>query len=546
MQKLLLINCNTHLINAFKDSGYIVKSISVHERDYDIATNLLEMQFDPELILQQEYLGKKVILHGLEKVDCLKIFWSVDTHMNMYWHKYYADLFDCVLTTQKKYTSKLKQLCDAKIEWLPWMGTLQAGVSGVIPHSRREHGLSFVGRVTSQRRSRKWFVDFLKTQYDLSLFDGLNFSEMMETYRNTRIVPNEALFGEVNFRLFEASSAGCAVVTPDVGSELGELFEIGTEIEVYSDVLELKEILDRLTKNPASTALMGMAAYARVLKDHLPIARAAEIVEIAQTTSKRCIPEELAELSLCLCELALGEAGDSNVDWSRLQERFLLLERSLKRDAALFRVFYSTGQTESFMELVRPYLNSETPLTDCYFSATASLCAVKFGQWDVAKYFWYAYAGGSSLVAAKPDDETQLLLHWGDAMNKAGFAMRVGVAFNEAEDIPSCASDCYFAALYRDSDNIQIYKRLANLFGGVMGGEPSRLGFLSHLSLHHPDDWRLSADVGVTNLKIFRLSEGLKELDNARSIAQNKMQERFLKRKLEQELPVYARLINWS
>ncbi|WP_419778591.1 glycosyltransferase family protein [Maridesulfovibrio sp.] len=542
MQKLLLINCNFHLINAFKDLGCIVECISVHERDYDIATKLIEMQYEPELILQQEYLGRRVLLQGLEKLDCLKIFWSVDTHMNMYWHRHYAHLFDCVLTTQKKYTSKLKQTCDTKIEWLPWMGYLQAGGSGIVPHSRREHDLTFVGRVTSQRRSRKWFVDFLKSQYDLCLLDGLNFSQMIEIYSNTRIVPNEALFGEVNFRLFEAASSGCAVVTPNVGDELGELFELGTEIEVYSDVLELKEILDRLTKNPQSASLIGMAAYARVLKDHLPTSRAVEIIKIAHDTRKRNVSDELAELSLCMCELALGEAGDTSVDWDSLQARLLLLESSEMRDAALCRTFCRAGQTGLFMELIRPYLNKSTPENNCYFSMTASLCAVKFRQWDLAKHFWYVYAAANSIVASKPADETDLLMFWGDALNKAGFDMRAGVAFNEIEDIPSCASDCYFAALYLDPDNILIFKRLANLFRGIMGGEPTRLGFLSHLSLHHPDDWRLSAEVGVTNLKIFRLSEGLKELENARSIAQENGQERFLRCKLEQELPAYARL----
>ena len=545
MQKLLLINCTFPLISAFKDLGYIVESISVHSRIYDISAKLKEMQFEPELIFQQEYLGRRVLLQGLEKVNCLKIFWSVDTHMNMYWHGYYAELFDCVLTTQKKYIPKLEQTCDTKIEWLPWMGTLQAGGGSFVPHPRREHSMTFVGRVTNHRRSRKWFVDFLMSHYDLSLLDGLNFSEMMAAYRNTCIVPNEALFGEVNFRIFEAASSGCAVVTPNVGDELGELFEVGSEIEVYSDVLELKEILDRLTKNPSLTASIGMASYARVLKDHLPISRAAKIIQIVHDTVKRNISAEQAEFSLCMCELALGEAGES-VDWENLQKRLLLLERSEIRDAALFRVFYRSGQPGAFMEFVRPYLKSNTPIENCYFSMTASLCAVKFGQWDIAKHFWYMYAAAHSVVAVKPEDEAQLMVYWGDAQYKSGLAMRTGVAFNELKDIPSCASDCYFAALYLDPENIKIFKRLANLFRGVMGGEPSRLGFLSHLSLHHPDDWRLSAEVGLTNLKVFRFSEGLKELENAWNIARKNGQERFLRSKLEQELPAYTQLSNWS
>ncbi|WP_320006099.1 glycosyltransferase [Maridesulfovibrio sp.] len=543
MQKLLLINCTSPLIYAFKDLGYIVESISVHMRTYDIAAKITEMQFEPELILQQEYLGRRVLLQGLERINCLKIFWSVDTHMNMYWHGYYAELFDCVLTTQKKYTLQLKRICNTKIEWLPWMGTLHAGKSGLASHAKREHNVTFVGRVTSHRPSRKWFVDFLTSHYGLHLLDGLNFDEMMAAYRNTRIVPNEALFGEVNFRLFEAASSGCAVVTPNVGDELGELFEIGAEIEVYNDVLELKEILDRLTKKKSATASIGMAAYARILRDHLPISRATKIIQIAHDTAPRSIQADHAEFSLCMCELALGEAGES-VDWGELQRRLISLERSEARDAALFRVFYRLGQPELFMELIKPYLKLNTSIEDCYFNMTASLCAVKFGQWDVAKYFWYMYAAANSMGADKPAEETQLLVYWGDALNKSGITLRVGVAFNELADIPTCASDCYFAALYRDPENKKIFSRLANLFRGVMGGEISRLGFLSHLSLHNPNDWRLSAEVGITNLKVFRFSEGLRELANAVNIAKKNGQERLLRSKLNQELPAYNLLSN--
>ncbi|WP_415713650.1 glycosyltransferase [Maridesulfovibrio sp.] len=547
MHKLLLINCIRPLVDAFEGLGCDVKHFHVQEREFDIAARLAEMDFEPDILLQQEYLGRRLFLRGLHELDCIKIFWSVDTHMNMFWHAYYADLFDCVLTTQKKFVPKLKKECSAAVEWMPWMAipSKPDQGTGLVPHTRREHDITFVGRVSSHRRSRKWFLNFLESRYNLNSVDGLNFAQMMEVYRKTRIVPNEAIFGEVNFRLFEAASSACAVVTPYVGEELGELFEIGSEIAVYNDVLELKVILDRLTKDKSLSGSVGMAAYARVLKDHLPRSRAVSILDIAGNVSKRTISNQREELLLCMCEFLLGEAGDAAVDWNRLLRRLLSLESCELRDATLFRIYTRSGKSELFMKAVRPYLEKNSAGSGCYFNMTASLCAAKLDQWEVAKHFWYTYSSkGKIFSAIRPENNVHLLKLWGEAMYKCGLSIRSGVAFNEIEGIPSCASDCYFAALYRNPSDKDIYNRLGLLFRAVQGGEPDRLGFLSHLSLHYPENWRISADVGILNLKVFRMEEGLTELDNARVLAERSGQERFFKRKMDIEVPLYNKLLN--
>lgn len=548
MHKLFLINCTPPLVDAFIAHGYNVKSLTGQEGKIDVPAKLDAFDFQPDMILQQESLGRRLFLNGLHKVDCTKIFWSVDTHMNMYWHEYYADIFDCVFTTQKKYVQALRNKCGARVEWLPWMAMPSGAAAigaGVVPHTRREHDLTFVGRVTSHRHSRLWFVDFLNENYKLNLENNLNYQQMMGVYRKTRIVPNEALFGELNFRLFEAASCGCAVVNPDVGGGLDELFEIGQEIEVYNDVLELKEILDRLTSNPALSGGLGMAAYARILRDHLPQSRASTICDIAKNIPRREISKEHEKLQLCVSEFLLGEGGGSTVNWDSILRQMVALPQSEKRDAVLLRIFAKSELKDFFMEIVHPYLEKKIVSTDCYFNMSASVSALKLGLWEVAKHFWYSYkAQGRVEEVAKPADDVHLLKLWGDALFKNGQSIRSGVAFDEIDGIPSCASDCFFAALYRRPSDKEIYRKLDIVFTGVKGGEPSRLGFLSHLSLHNPQDWRISAEVAVTNLKVFRLNEGLKELENARIIAQHRDQERFFKRKIELEIPLFSKMVN--
>ncbi|CCO23665.1 glycosyltransferase [Maridesulfovibrio hydrothermalis] len=549
MNKLLLINCRQDMVNAFIELGCEVRCIRSSGRELDIPAKLAELEFDPDLVFQQEILGLRLFLRGLHTLNCVRIYWSVDTHLNMHWHGLYGSLFDGVLTAHKKYVSSLGKVCDADICWVPWMGGRpgpEIGTGkGIIPYTKRIHDMTFVGRVSKERRSRQWFVDFLNSSYNLYLADGLSYSEMMETYRQTRIVPNEAIFGEINFRLFEACSCGCAMVTPDIGEELGELFEIGKEIEVYNDALELKEILSRFYRDPAYAASMGLAAYERVLRDHLPVNRASRILDFAKEVTVRKIDSHRAELLNLLIDATLGEAGDPAVKWEKLIAQLLLIPAGDQRDTALMRFFARADILDGYMGVARPYLVKQRKSADCIFNMTASLCALKLNQWDIAKHFWYSYSSGKySENISKPQNEAHLFILWGEELCKCGLSIRSGVVFNERSGIPACGADCFFAALYKQPANLDIYKHLDSIFRNVKGAEPSRLGFLSHLSLHNPDDWRISTEVGITNLKVFRISEGLHELENARKIAARFGGERFFKRKIESELPLMRNMFN--
>ncbi|WP_051677026.1 glycosyltransferase family protein [Maridesulfovibrio frigidus] len=537
MQKIFLVNCRKPMVDVFKASGHEVYSLSTSEREVDVHCELAKIGFVPDIILQQESLGSRVFLRGLSSVDCIKLFWSVDTHMNMYWHGLYGSMFDGVLTTQKKYVPLLEKVCTAKICWVPWMGGRlgpETGTQeGVIPYSKREHDMTFVGRVSPQRPSRQWFVDFLKSGYDLNMVDGLSVSQMMTLYKQTRIVPNEALFGEVNFRLFEGASCACAVVTPYVGEELGELFEDGKEIAVYKDVLELKDILDRFIRDSKLAASMGLAAYERVLRDHMPANRMATILDFAKGLSAQTIDCAENDFLYYQVQAALGETGQASLLWEDIIGGLRRGPDGIIKDTALLRIFVKGHMDKEFMDVVRSYLNSGDGADDVRFNMSASIGSSRVGNWDLAKHFWYRYQNSvRPNEFENPADEVNLLMLWGRELSRAGINIMPGVAFNEDNDFPACAAHCYFVALRLDSKNIEIYKRLDSLFAGVMGAEYMRLGFLSHLTLHHPEDWRMSADLGLVNLKIFRYDEGVAELKVSKEVAIKGGCERFWIKKI--------------
>ncbi len=536
------------MVDAFKAAGHHVRCIYTTEREVNVLHELEKLEFAPDILLQQESLGCRVFLNGLASIDCIRLFWSVDTHMNMHWHGLYGSMFDGVLTTQKKYVSALEKVCTAKICWVPWMGGRlgpETGTDpGLIPYTRRKYDLTFVGRVSPQRPSRKHFVDFLKANYNLNLVDGLNYSEMMSLYKQTKIVPNEAIFGEVNFRLFEACSCGCAVVTPFVGEELGELFEIGKEIAVYNDVLELKEILDRFRDNPKLAAEMGLAVYERVLREHMPADRVNKILDFAQELTPRCIDESDNNFLYTQIQSVLAAAGDSAVSWKEVIASLMVANSNVPRDTLLLRFFAKGNMESEFLKIAKTYIGNVVGVDDALLNMTASIGSSKIGNWDLAKYFWLRYITKTqSNKVESPRDYVHLLMLWGRELSRIGILMIPGVAFNEDKDMPLCASHCLFSALRLDPQNLEIYKRLDALFTGIAGTESMRLGFLSHLSMHYPDDWRFSTELGIVNLKIFRLAEGLVELCNSEKKAIAAGRQRFWIRKIESEVKVYLKIV---
>jgi len=61
-----------------------------------------------DVVLQIETLGPRDLIFDIAEVNCLKIFWAIDIHLNYYWHKDYFENFDIILSTQKNFSGEKK------------------------------------------------------------------------------------------------------------------------------------------------------------------------------------------------------------------------------------------------------------------------------------------------------------------------------------------------------------------------------------------------------------------------------------------------------
>lgn len=126
---------------------------------FDVPAYLEEHDLKPDILLQDEVLAPRVLCKGLWELDCPKVFWSQDPHLNHSWQRTACAQFDVVACTQKAWVEPLRRACPGRVEWLTWCA--EAGPCP--PHASRPHPVAFVGRVTEHRPLRGRFVDFLRS-----------------------------------------------------------------------------------------------------------------------------------------------------------------------------------------------------------------------------------------------------------------------------------------------------------------------------------------------------------------------------------------------
>jgi hypothetical protein len=237
--------------------------------------------FRPDLVFQQESLHRPVFLKNLEQVPCPLLFWSLDTHLNIYWQKYYLRLFDVVGTPHVSFFSRMPAL------WTPARLFRLAMFAPDLPwrpHAERTRPAGFAGRDNPETRPlRSRFLQILRP-LGLTTTD-LHGKEMLEFYRDTRIVPNEAIAFEVNFRLMEAAGAGACVLSPDIGPDQNEIYAPDREIAVYGDGWDMLEKMAFFLRRPDLSEKIGRAAWEKTQSLHLSRHRAQSVLDAAACTA---------------------------------------------------------------------------------------------------------------------------------------------------------------------------------------------------------------------------------------------------------------------
>lgn len=472
----------------------------------------------PDILLQDERLAPRTLLKGLETLDCPRIFWSLDPHLNHYWQAHYAALFDVAVSTQKAWAEPLARAGAGRAEWLTWC----APAAPWTPHGQRSRAAAFVGRLSGFRPARTNFVRFLQDRFAVRVETDIPSSEVQGTYADARLAPNESIQGEITQRLFTAAGAGCLVLEPGGDNGLGELFEIGGEVEVYHDALELAEAMARALADPVRAERMGLAARERLLREHLPEHRMAALGRMA-LSAPSAAPRGLGgERLFWLAAARCLESGRVDVQPGTVLEGLEEHQEDPECLTAILRLLALGGLTAQALEMAARYASAGLAPAHAGYRSTLSALALDGEDFPLALGTYFNFLRATGQPGERPETPAALLAAWGDLMLRADARVRSGFAFDPGRHVPAVAAEFYHASLLQDPENLAVLRKAESLLRDVPGGELVRLGYLSELSLRSRDDFRLGLAVGLADLKVFRAAEGLEEIRLSRDLARSR------------------------
>lgn len=572
--KIALVDTLLGLQNALRGQGHEVLSLAPGGGVFHLPGLLAEHRFTPDLVVQQEQLGQRTFFRGLDELPCPTVFWAIDTHLNLFWQRWYGLLFDAVLTPHVSLFMALPPLLRPPgLGRFAWPGSARA----FRPHGERGRSLSFCARIDAHRPVRVWMTELL-APLGLHLEDGLSWPEMMALYDDSRTVPNESIANEVNFRLMEAASSGCLVLSPDVGEDQNALLEPGAECLVYKDGLELFDFAVWAGAKPDKAERMGKAAWRRIRAEHLPQHRATTLTGIGKDLhtgkadgraggrsggrlsgleAKACfwltmalwarnealhldIPDHAGRgRALAAPLLASDNAFERELGQQVMTQALLLLAEGAGRGRAPETARELTLALVAESERDREH----SPLAFLELASACSAAALKQQNFTLAGACYLAWTRSGADRAGKaksktPRNPAELCAAWASAFAGRDVLFWSGFRFAPENGIlPDSALAWLIYARHREPQNSAINGLCAETLAGRPSFAHLRLGFLAEQTLAEPDNWRVLQDYGLTNLLACRVTTGLAELRDALAGARAAGQERAFMARLTAKSP---------
>ncbi|WP_320174320.1 glycosyltransferase [Maridesulfovibrio sp.] len=513
-------------VTALRQLGHSVLSIAQSDDLFcDLPEILEKNDFTPDLLLQVESLGKRTLIQGLDTLDCPTVFWATDPHLNIHWHNTYGRLFDQVLSTQQSLVPPFKLEGLSDVRWLPRFAFDLASP----PIAERKNEIAFVGRLSDQRPGRKWMVDFIKSRvgdHSFPVEQSLSHSEMLALYQDTKIIPNESILGEVNFRLFEGTSCGSLLLTQDLGDEQASLFEPGREIDTYADAAEFEEKLKLYLGNDHLIQKMGQAAHERVQSEHLPIHRVERILEYAKDSARNRATGSEAEKWLAVTIASMWESGMLDLPVREVLSRLAASGQDEHVVVATLRVQTVINANPVVEENLMNLLGGKLFEDSFGVNFTGSAAALRLGNWDTAKAFWYRHLKAVNSTKLPPKEPKDLLIYWAKELKSQQRVFRGGFPFKPKTHLPHTALDCLLSLYDNDPQGTEVLRLIDVMLRPRKELDQVRGGFLTSLAMQDSNDWRLLFELALTNLHSYRLDEGMQNLALARKIARKQGQER--------------------
>jgi hypothetical protein len=287
--KILLLNQDWFAAE-LRAAGHEVMTagLSAHHLDVDLAHPLIHIDSVIERLPWKERPDRIVAfdnsaplsLCGLDETRIPTVFLSVDIHHHLDLHRHFHEMFDALLTAQKDYLPHFSQ-SPARCEWFPLWAPRY-----VEECSEQSYEAVFVGNLNPRLNPLR--VEFFTRLCEIVPVH-LTRGNYWEIFPKAKIVLNQTVKGDLNFRVFEALMCGRLLLTERSGNGLFDLFDDGVHLVTYErgNVEEAADKIRFYLAHPDEAQRIARAGRERVLALHRPEHRAKRLLEILLPLEKR-------------------------------------------------------------------------------------------------------------------------------------------------------------------------------------------------------------------------------------------------------------------
>ncbi len=221
-----------------------------------------------------------ITLSGLDTIEIPCLFYSVDAHHHASWHAAFSAMFCKTLVAQKDYIPQYSNFSE-DIDWLPLWAPRRKG-----PAATKDIDVCFRGTLDrTLHPKRADFFDTLRALIDIDAQKGPYY----EAYPRAKIVVNQTVDGDLNFRVFEALESGALLITPKIQNGLEELFTPGRDYVEYEEgnAEELARLCKKYLADEPARLDIAQSGHQKALEKHTAVARAADLAQHLESLAYR-------------------------------------------------------------------------------------------------------------------------------------------------------------------------------------------------------------------------------------------------------------------
>lgn len=217
---------------------------------------------------------------GFEQLEMPIVFYSVDAHHHIEFHKHLGNLVDFCLVAQHDYVRDFHNV-GAKAAWLPLWASRY-----LEPASEKRHDAVFIGNLNAKLNpERVAFFEQLQKITPIVCTVG-NF---WEYFPYAEIVLNQCVRNDLNFRMFEGMMSGAMMLSDRPANGFAQLFKEGEHLVIYEkgNPQHAAELIKQYLADRESARRIATRARELILAKHTESVRAAEALTHVLAAQKR-------------------------------------------------------------------------------------------------------------------------------------------------------------------------------------------------------------------------------------------------------------------